>query len=45
MVATDNSYLKKETNVIHDNGASISLMDESIADMIGLKGTVKLLGL
>jgi hypothetical protein len=45
MVATDNSYLKKETNVIHDNGASISLMDKLIVDMIGLKDTMRPLGL
>jgi hypothetical protein len=38
MVATDNSMLKKETNVIHDNGATISLMDKQIADAIGLRG-------
>jgi hypothetical protein len=45
MVATDNSFLKKETNVKHDNGASISLMDKSIADIIGLKGETRMLGL
>jgi hypothetical protein len=45
MVATDNSALKKETNVIHDNGASISLMSKEIADAIGLHGETRLLGL
>jgi hypothetical protein len=38
MVATDNSYLKKETNLIHDNGAMLSLMSKEIADAIGLTG-------
>jgi hypothetical protein len=40
MVATDNSMLKKETNVIHDNRATISLMDKEIADAIGLRGEI-----
>jgi hypothetical protein len=34
LVATDNSALKKETNLIHDNGASVSLMSKEIADAI-----------
>jgi hypothetical protein len=45
MVATDNSMLNKETNVIHDNGATISLMDKGIADAIGLRGETRPLGL
>jgi hypothetical protein len=45
MVATDNSALKKETNLIHDNGASVSLMSKEIADAIGLHGETKPLGL
>jgi hypothetical protein len=45
MVATDNSMLKKETNIIHDNGATISLMDKEIADAIGLRGETRPLGL
>jgi hypothetical protein len=45
MVATDNSALKKETNVIHDNGASISLMSKEIADAVGLHGETRPLGL
>jgi hypothetical protein len=45
MVATDNSALKKETNVIHNNGASLSLMSKEIADAIGLRGDPRPLGL
>jgi hypothetical protein len=45
MVATDNSALKKETNVIHDNGASLSLMSKEITDAIGLRGDLRPLGL
>jgi hypothetical protein len=45
MVGTDNSMLKKETNVIHDNGATISLMDKEVADSIGLRGETRPLGL
>jgi hypothetical protein len=45
MVATDNYALKKETNVIHDNGASLSLMSKDIADAIGLRGDPRPLGL
>jgi hypothetical protein len=45
MVATDNSMLKKETNVIHDNGATIRLMDKEIAYAIGLRGETRPLGL
>jgi hypothetical protein len=45
MVGTDNSMLKKETNVIHDNGATISLIDKEVADSIGLRGETRLLGL
>jgi hypothetical protein len=45
MVATDNSMQKKETNVIHDNGATISLMDKEIADAIGIRGETCILGL
>jgi hypothetical protein len=37
--------LKKETNLIHDNGASVSLMSKEIADAIGLHGETKPLGL
>jgi hypothetical protein len=44
MVATDNSALKKETNVIHNNGALLSLMSKEIADAIGLKGDPRPLG-
>jgi hypothetical protein len=45
MVGTDNSMLEKETNVIHDNGAKISLMDKEVADSIGLRGERRPLGL
>jgi hypothetical protein len=45
MVGTDNTMLKKETNVIHDNGATISLMDKEVADSIGLRGETRTLGL
>jgi hypothetical protein len=45
MVATDNLALKKETNLIHDNGALVSLMSKEIADAIGLHGETKPLGL
>jgi hypothetical protein len=34
-----------ETNLIHDNGSSISLMSKDIADAIGLHRQTKLLGL
>jgi hypothetical protein len=45
MVATDNSYLKKETNFIQDNGATLSLMSKEIADAIGLTGETRPLGM
>jgi hypothetical protein len=45
MVGTDNSSLKMETNLIHDNGSLISLMSKDIADAIGLHGQTKPLGL
>jgi hypothetical protein len=45
MVATDNSALKQETNLIHNNGASFSLMSKEISDAIGLHGETKPLGL
>jgi hypothetical protein len=45
MVGTDHSSLKMETNLIHDNGLSISLMSKEIADAIGLHGETKSLGL
>jgi hypothetical protein len=41
MVATDSSYLKKETNLIHDNGAALSLKSKEIADIIGLTGETR----
>jgi hypothetical protein len=45
MVATDNSYLKKETNLSHDNGATLSLMSKEIVDVIGLTGETRSLGM
>jgi hypothetical protein len=45
MVATDNSYLKKETHIIHDNGATLSLVSKEIADAIGLTGETRPLGM
>jgi hypothetical protein len=45
MVATDNSYLKKETDLIHDNGATLSLMSKEIADDIGLTRETRPLGM
>jgi hypothetical protein len=45
MVATDNSYLKKETNLIHDNGATLSLMSKEFANAIGLTGETRPLGM
>jgi hypothetical protein len=48
MVATDNSYLKKETNLIHDNGATLMaqcLMSKEIVDAIGLTGETRPLGM
>lgn len=45
MVATDNLSWKKETNVIHDNGATLSLMSKEIADSIELHGETRPLGL
>jgi hypothetical protein len=45
MVATDNSYLKKETDLIHDNGATLSLMSKEIADAIGLTRETRPLGM
>jgi hypothetical protein len=45
MVATDISYLKKETNPIHDNVTTLSLMSKEIADAIGLTGETRPLGM
>jgi hypothetical protein len=45
MVAADNSYLKKETNLFHDNGATLSLMSKEIPDAIGLTGEIRPLGM
>jgi hypothetical protein len=45
MVATESSYLKKETNLIHNNSATLSVMSKEIADTIGLTGKTRLLGM
>jgi hypothetical protein len=39
------SALKFETNIIHDNGASLSLCSKALADAIGLTGEGRPLGL
>jgi hypothetical protein len=45
MVARDILYLKKATNLIHDNGPTLSLMSKVIADAIGLTGETRPLAL
>jgi mRNA (2'-O-methyladenosine-N6-)-methyltransferase len=45
MVATDNSYLIKERNLIQDNGAMLSLMSKEIADAIRLTEETSPLGM
>jgi hypothetical protein len=48
LTSPDNSYLKKETNLIHDNGATLMaqcLMSKEIADAIGLTGETRPLGM
>jgi hypothetical protein len=45
MKGSNMTSLKKKTNAIYDNGASISLMSKEIADAIGLRGETRRLGL
>jgi hypothetical protein len=45
MIGSDMTSLKKETNAIHDNGASIRLMSNEITDAIGFREETRLLGL
>jgi hypothetical protein len=45
IVATGNLALKMETNMIHDNGALISLMSKEITDAIGIHGEARPLDL
>jgi hypothetical protein len=45
IISSETSALKFETNVIQDNGASVSLCSKALADSIGLKGEERPLGL
>ena len=45
IVSTENSALKFETNVIHDNGSTVSLCSQELANAIGLTGEERPLGL
>jgi hypothetical protein len=45
IISWETSALKFETNVIHDNGASLSLCSKALADAIGLTGEGRPLGL
>jgi hypothetical protein len=45
IVSTENSALKLKTNVIHDNGSTVSLCSQELADAIGLTGEERPLGL
>jgi hypothetical protein len=45
IISSETSALKFETNVIHDNRASVSLCSKALADTIGLKGEERPLGL
>jgi hypothetical protein len=45
IVSTVNSALKFETNLIHDNGSTVSLCSQELADAIGLTGEERPIGL
>jgi hypothetical protein len=45
VLSSSTSALQFETNAIHDNGATISLFSQEVADAIGLDGESQPLGL